>query len=106
MAVGSAGRHVQQCGRALALGVSLVGNARRAWMDWPCNGACYHQHDTALGPEGQPRFGFGKFHLYLRLGWKMKPFFDAGPYGASAGIFTGISVRSDDWDDFPQQKEN
>jgi len=36
----------------------------------------------------------------------MKPFFDAGPYGASAGIFTGISVRSDDWDDFPQQKEN
>jgi len=56
--------------------------------------------------EYQPRFGFGKFHLYLRLGWKMKPFFDAGPYGASAGIFTGISVRSDDWDDFPQQKEN
>ena len=38
--------------------------------------------------------------VYLRLGWKMKPFFDAGPYGASAGIFTGISVR------FPQQKEN
>lgn len=58
-----------------------------------------------IGPywEYQPRFGFGAFHLKLRLGWKMKPFFDGpGPYLPSAGIFTGFSVRSDDWDDYPQ----
>lgn len=56
-----------------------------------------------IGPywEAQPRLGFGRFHLYLRLGWKLKPFFDGpGPYGASAGIYTGISIRSDDWDDY------
>lgn len=51
--------------------------------------------------EWQPRLGFGSFHLYLRLGWKMKPFFDsAGPYMPSAGIYTGFSIRSDDWDDY------
>lgn len=56
-----------------------------------------------IGPywEYQPRIGFGSFHLYMRLGWKMKPYFDSeGPYAASAGIFTGISIRSDDWDDY------
>jgi hypothetical protein len=54
-----------------------------------------------IGPywEFQPRIGFGKFHLYMRLGWKMKPYFGSW-YGLSAGIFTGISVRSDDWDDY------
>ena len=57
----------------------------------------------SIGPywEYQPRIGFGKFHLYLRIGWKMKPFLDSeGPYGLSAGIFTGVSIRSDDWDDY------
>lgn len=57
-----------------------------------------------IGPyfEVQPRIGLGRVHLYLRIGWKLKPFFDsAGPHGLSAGIFTGISVRSDDWDDYP-----
>lgn len=56
-----------------------------------------------IGPywEYQPRIGLGFVHLYLRLGWKMKPLLDSpGPYGLSAGIFTGISVRSDDWDDY------
>ena len=53
--------------------------------------------------EFQPRFGFGKFHLYMRLGWKMKPYFDSTNWpkdGTSVGIYTGISVRSDDWDDY------
>lgn len=53
--------------------------------------------------EFQPRFGFGAFHLYMRLGWKMKPYFDSPSWpkdGTSAGIFTGFSVRSDDWDDY------
>lgn len=59
---------------------------------------------ASIGPywEWQPRFGLGVFHLKLRCGWKLKPFFDGpGPYGASAGIFTGVSIRSDDWDDYP-----
>lgn len=53
--------------------------------------------------EFQPRFGFGKFHLYMRIGWKMKPYFGSTDWpkdGTSAGIYTGISVRSDDWDDY------
>lgn len=56
-----------------------------------------------IGPywEWQPRIGFGKFHLYLRMGWKMKPFFDnPGVFGLAAGIFTGVSLRVDDWDDY------
>lgn len=56
-----------------------------------------------IGPywEFQPRFGFGKFHIYLRIGWKLKPYFDSeGPYLPSAGMFQGLSIRSDDWDDF------
>lgn len=66
----------------------------------------YSSWSGQIGPywEWQPRFGFGLFHLKLRLGWKMKPFFDGpGPYLASAGIFTGFSIRSDDWDDYPQE---
>ena len=58
-----------------------------------------------IGPywEWQPRLGFGSFHLKLRCGWKMRPYFDGdGPYSASAGIFTGVSIRSDDWDDYSQ----
>ena len=55
-----------------------------------------------VGPywEYQPRIGFGKFHLYLRIGWKMRPYFVNSPLLLSAGIFTGISIRSDDWDDY------
>lgn len=59
---------------------------------------------ASIGPywEWQPRLGFGAFHLKLRCGWKLKPFFDGpGPYMPSAGIFAGISLRSDDWDDYP-----
>lgn len=57
----------------------------------------------SIGPywEIQPRIGLGWVHLYLRIGWKMKPLLDGpGPYGLAAGIFTGVSVRSDDWDDY------
>lgn len=57
----------------------------------------------SIGPywEFQPRIGFGSFHIYLRTGWKMKPYFDSpGPYALSAGIYTGIGIRSDDWDDY------
>lgn len=56
-----------------------------------------------IGPywEWQPSIGFGSFHLKLRCGWKMKPYFHSdGPYMPSAGIFTGVSIRSDDWDDY------
>lgn len=63
----------------------------------------YSSWSGRVGPywEWQPRFGFGSFHLKLRCGWKMKPYFDSdGPYLPSAGIFTGISIRSDDWDDY------
>lgn len=55
--------------------------------------------------EFQPRIGFGKIHLYMRMGWKMKPYFDMQTWpkeGTSAGIFTGVSIRSDDWDDYPE----
>lgn len=55
----------------------------------------------SVGPywEFQPRIGLGRVHLYLRLGWKMKPYF-GGQILPSAGIFQGVSIRSDDWDDF------
>jgi hypothetical protein len=65
----------------------------------------YSYWKGSIGPywEFQPRFGFGKFHLYLRLGWKMKPYFDSPTWpkdNTSAGMYTGFSVRSDDWDDY------
>ena len=46
---------------------------------------------------------FGKFHVYLRMGWKLKPIWKdrKKPDGESAtGMFSGISIRSDDWDDY------
>lgn len=63
----------------------------------------YSSWSGRIGPywEWQPRFGFGGFHVYLRCGWKMKPYFDSdGPYMPSAGIFTGVGLRTDDWDDY------
>lgn len=50
--------------------------------------------------EFQPRVGFGAFHLKLRIGWKMKPYFSGAPLNKAAGIFSGVSIRSDDWDDY------
>ncbi len=52
--------------------------------------------------ELQPRMSLGFTCLYLRIGWKMRPYFD-GPWPpemSAAGIYVGISIRSDDWDDF------
>lgn len=52
--------------------------------------------------EFEPRIGFGKFYLFARIGWKMKPYFgETWPVLKSAGIFSGASPRIDDWDDFP-----
>ena len=53
--------------------------------------------------EYMPGVGLGKFHLYSRIGWKLKPYFKGErPDGMGAtGMFIGISLRSDDWDDFP-----
>lgn len=67
--------------------------ARWGYSSWSCR----------IGPywEWQPRFGLGAFHLYIRAGWKLKPYFEGG--SSAAGIFTGVSIRSDDWDDYPQQ---
>ena len=50
---------------------------------------------------------FGKFHMYFRLGWKLKPIWKdrKKPDGKSAtGMFSGISIRSDDWDDYPAEQ--
>jgi hypothetical protein len=71
----------------------------------------YSQWFGRVGPyfEWQPRLGCGSFHIYLRVGWKLKPIFDAGmwPEGpTSVGMFTGISPRVDDWDDFPQEPQD
>lgn len=47
-------------------------------------------------------FSFFKFFIYLRMGWKVKPIVEGqrpGPNSAT-GMFSGISIRSDDWDDF------
>lgn len=46
---------------------------------------------------------FVKFHLYFRCGWKIKPIVidNVKPTATSAtGMFSGISIRSDDWDDY------
>lgn len=46
---------------------------------------------------------FVKFHIYFRLGWKLKPIWKDGkkPTTKSAtGMFSGLSIRSDDWDDY------
>lgn len=53
--------------------------------------------------ESMPGIGLGWFHLYLRMGWKLKPLFlGERPVGPSAvGMFIGITPRIDDWDDYP-----
>lgn len=48
---------------------------------------------------------FGKFHVYLRMGWKVKPIVQGQrPTEQDAtGMFSGISIRSDDWDDYADE---
>ncbi|KIC42253.1 hypothetical protein RA27_02390 [Ruegeria sp. ANG-R] len=58
--------------------------------------------------EFQPGYSFGvirvwrwtskEFRLYLRIGWKVKAM-SRGRTRGSIGMFTGITPRSDDWDD-------
>lgn len=52
--------------------------------------------------ESMPGFGFGSFHVYLRCGWKLKPLFlgERPTDDKSMAIFTGITPRLDDWDDY------
>lgn len=50
----------------------------------------------------------GKFHIFLRNGWKLKPYFNGDrPTNlntTAVGMFIGFSIRSDDWDDFPPEQ--
>ena len=47
----------------------------------------------------RPAFGFGKFYIYLLIGWKLKPYisgyFPTEPN--AAGMFSGITPRMDNW---------
>ena len=56
--------------------------------------------------EIMPGIGLGFVHIYLRIGWKLKPYFlgerPTGP--SSVGMFTGVTPRSDDWDDYEKTK--
>lgn len=68
-------------------------------------GFSYWRGDVGPYWELQPRLGLGRVHIYLRIGWKLKPIFDAGrwPDGLSpVGMYTGITPRMDDWDDYPE----
>lgn len=47
--------------------------------------------------EFQPSLGLYWLRLYLRIGWKLKPYLGGKDTG-SAGVFTGITPRTDDWD--------
>ena len=51
---------------------------------------------------------FGKFYIFLRNGWKLKPYFNGDrPTNlntTAVGMFVGFSIRSDDWDDFPPEQ--
>lgn len=56
-----------------------------------------------IGPyfEFQPVLSLGFAHIYFRIGWKLKPFFGKEwPQLSSASMYTGITFRTDDWDDF------
>lgn len=50
---------------------------------------------------------FSKAHVYVRYGWNLKPWVEgyrpAPGRVTSAGIFNGITVRSDDWDDYEKR---
>lgn len=58
----------------------------------------------------QAGIGLGIFYIYARMGWKIRPLFSGdrpGPDDKSAtNMFTGISLRSDDWDDANKKKKN
>lgn len=49
--------------------------------------------------ELQPRILLKSFYVYARIGWKMMPYINASTH-PTAGLYIGISIRSDDWDDF------
>lgn len=64
----------------------------------------YSSWSAQMGPywEWRPCFGIGFVHFYLRVGWKLFPYFLGTPE-PTAGIFQGISIRMDDWDDFKEE---
>lgn len=59
----------------------------------------FHMTVTANGRryfELQPSLGLYWLRIYLRIGWKLQPYLHGG--GGSAGVYTGITPRTDDWD--------
>ena len=56
--------------------------------------------------ELSPGFAFGSFYIFLRIGWKLRPYFDGVDVtkNTSAGLYTGITPRTDDWDDYRSAK--
>lgn len=56
----------------------------------------------SVGPywEARPMYAFKTFKIYMRIGWKMSPYFGKNwpSDGGSAGMFAGASIRTDDWD--------
>lgn len=54
--------------------------------------------------ESMPGLGLGWFHIYLRMGWKLKPLFLGErpdlTTPTAVGLFMGITPRIDDWDDY------
>lgn len=49
--------------------------------------------------EFQPQIGLGKLKLYFRIGWKLKRIADGKSPKGSTGMYTGITPRTDDYDD-------
>lgn len=70
------------------------------WGFWRWKGVVkdgpYEWFDSMTG------LSLGWLHVYIRAGWKLKPLFlGERPTGATAvGMFTGITPRADDWDDY------
>lgn len=69
-------------------------------LDEPTHGFSYWFGRVGPYWEFQPRFAFGRGQLYMRIGWKMVPYFKTpNKLNLAAGIFQGVTPRSDDWDD-------
>jgi hypothetical protein len=53
--------------------------------------------------EHHQGMSFGRVHLSVRAGWKLKPYFDGhrpAPGKTATGMFNGVTIRMDDWDDY------
>lgn len=74
---------------------------KHSWGNLENSGWGFSHWYGQVGPywEYQPTINLGDYKIYMRIGWKMTPYFKTpNKLKMSAGIFSGLSFRTDDRD--------